>query len=169
MFFKERRKGMKIALACDHGGYELKEGIKDSLSQRGIDHEDFGCGPEDQVDYVDYAEKAVNKLLDGDCDRAILFCGTGLGMAMVANKHRTVRATCCWDEYSAEMSRKHNDSNCLTLGGRVIPLDEAMSIVKIWLSTEFEGGRHQRRIDKIIDIEKRYFKIKRRGVKYAFI
>lgn len=149
---------MKIALASDHGGYELKIGIKTYLYQRGIDHEDIGCGPDERVDYVDYAEKAVGKLLERDCDRAILVCGTGLGMSMVANKHRAVRATCCWDENSAELSRAHNDSNCLTLGGRVLPLDEALSIVKTWLDTEFEGGRHQGRIDKIFRIEEKYFK-----------
>jgi len=94
----------------------------------------------------------------GEYDRAILVCGTGLGMAIVANKHKGVRATPCLDEYSAEMSRRHNDSNCLTLGGRIVPLDEALSVVRIWLETEFEGGRHQRRIDKIFDIEERNFK-----------
>ena len=149
---------MRIALASDHGGYELKMGIKTYLSQRGVDHEDFGCGPDERVDYADYAERAIERLLGGDCDRAILICGTGLGMAIVANKHRGVRASCCWDEYTAEMSRAHNDSNCLTLGGRVLPLDEASSIVKIWLETEFEGGRHQKRIDKILMIERKYFK-----------
>jgi ribose 5-phosphate isomerase B len=158
MFCKERRKGMKIALGSDHGGYELKIGIKNYLYQRGIDHEDIGCGPGERVDYVDYSDYAVGKLLEGDCDRAILVCGTGLGMSMVANKHRTVRATCCWDENSAELSRAHNDSNCLTLGGRVLPLDEALSIVKTWLDTEFEGGRHKGRIDKIFRIEEKYFK-----------
>lgn len=149
---------MKVALASDHGGYELKKGIMAYLSQRGIEHEDFGCGSDERVDYVDYAERAVHKLLDHDYARAILVCGTGLGMSIVANKHRAVRATCCWDEYSAEMSRRHNDSNCLTLGGRILPLDEALSIVKIWLETEFEGGRHQRRIDKIFKIEEKNFK-----------
>lgn len=149
---------MKIALASDHAGYELKKGIMSYLSQRGIDHKDFGCGSQEKVDYVDYAEKAVQKLLMEDYDRAILICGTGLGMSIVANKHRGVRATCCWDEYSAELSRRHNDSNCLTLGGRIIPLDEAMAIVKVWLETEFEGGRHKRRIAKIFQIEERYFK-----------
>ena len=151
---------MKIVLASDHAGYELKKGIMDYLSQRGIAHMDFGCGPEERVDYVDYAQRAALRLQGEEYDRAILICGTGLGMSIVANKHRAVRATCCWDEYSAEMSRRHNDSNCLTLGGRILPLDKALSIVKVWLETEFEGGRHQRRIDKILQLEERYFKSK---------
>jgi len=158
MTFEERRKGMKIALGSDHAGYELKKGIMAFLAERGIDYDDFGCGPGEKVDYVDYGEKAVKKLLSQDYQRAILVCGTGLGMAIVANKHKGIRATPCWDEYLAEMSRKHNDSNCLTLGGRVTPLDEAISIVRIWLETNFEQGRHRRRIDKIINIEDNNFK-----------
>lgn len=149
---------MKIATASDHGGYELKKGITAHLSENGIQHEDFGCGPGESVDYVDYAQKAIERVSSGDCDRAILVCGTGLGMAIVANKHKGIRATPCLDDYSAEVSRRHNDSNCLTLGGRIIPLDEALSVVRIWLETEYEGGRHQRRIDKILDIEERNFK-----------
>lgn len=149
---------MKIATASDHGGYELKKGIMAYLSEKGIQYEDFGCGPGEKVDYVDYAQKAIERVSSGDYDRAILVCGTGLGMAIAANKYKGIRATPCLDEYSAEMSRRHNDSNCLTLGGRIIPLDEALNVVRIWLETEYEGGRHQRRIDKILDIEARNFK-----------
>lgn len=149
---------MKIATASDHAGYELKKEIIAYLSEKGIQHEDFGCGPDEKVDYVDYAGKAAERVSSGEYDRAILVCGTGLGMAIVANKFKAIRATPCLDEYSAEMSRRHNDSNCLTLGGRIIPLDEALSVVRIWLETEYEGGRHQTRIDKIFDIEARNFK-----------
>jgi ribose 5-phosphate isomerase B len=149
---------MKIALASDHAGYELKKGIAAYLAQKGIQHQDLGCGPEEKVDYVDYAVKAARMIVSGDCERAILVCGTGLGMAIVANKYKGVRATPCSDEYTAEVSRSHNDSNCLTLGGRIIPLDEALFIVQIWLETEFEKGRHQRRIDKILAIEEKHFK-----------
>ena len=152
---------MKIATASDHAGYELKKGIIAYLSEKGINYEDFGCGPDEKVDYVDYAEKAIKRVSSGEYDRAILVCGTGLGMAIVANKHKGIRATPCFDDYTAEMSRKHNDSNCLTLGGRIVPLDEALSIVRIWLETEFEGERHQKRIDKIFDIEERNFKSSR--------
>ncbi|MGB8952650.1 MAG: ribose 5-phosphate isomerase B [Candidatus Aminicenantales bacterium] len=149
---------MKIALASDHAGFALKQGIIQFLNQQGIAHQDFGCGPEEVVDYVDFAVKAVEQVGSGAFDRALLFCGTGMGMAMVANKFRGIRATPCWDEYTAEMSRKHNDSNCLTLGGRILPLDEASAIVKIWLETDFEGGRHLGRINKIREIEKKNFK-----------
>lgn len=149
---------MKIALASDHAGYELKKSIMNYLSENGIQNEDFGCEADERVDYVDYAEKAVKKVCIGEYARAILVCGTGLGMAIVANKHKGIRATPCTDEYSAEMSRKHNDSNCLTLGGRILPQDEALGIIKVWLETEFEGGRHQGRIDKILEIEKKNFK-----------
>jgi len=149
---------MKIALSSDHAGFELKQGILSYLSKRGIEPHDFGCGPDERVDYVDYAEKAVQKVSSGEYERAILICGTGLGMAVVANKYKRVRATPCCDGYTAEISRKHNDSNCLTLGGRIIPLDEALEIVKIWLETEFEEGHHRRRIKKIFQIEEKNFK-----------
>ncbi len=152
---------MKFATASDHAGYELKTGITAYLSEKGMKYEDFGCGPDEKVDYVDYAEKATKRVSSGEYDRAILVCGTGLGMAIVANKQKGIRATPCLDDYMAEMSRKHNDSNCLTLGARIVPLDEALSIVRTWLETEFEGERHQRRIDKIFNIEERNFKSSR--------
>jgi ribose 5-phosphate isomerase B len=148
---------MKIAMASDHAGFDLKKGVLDHLVQRGIEVQDFGCGPDETVDYVDYGEKATQSVVSGECNRAILICGTGLGMAIVANKHKGIRATPCWDEYVAEVSRSHNDSNCLTLGGRIIPLDEAVVFVDIWLDTEYEGGRHQRRLDKISKIEEKNF------------
>ena len=109
------------------------------------------------MNYVDYAVKAMEELTSGECDRAILVCGSGLGMAIVANKYPGVRATPCCDEYMAEMSRSHNDANCLTLGGRILPLDEALHIVKIWLETDFEGGRHQERLDEISALEQKKF------------
>jgi len=149
---------LRIAIASDHAGYELKIGIIAYLSGKGVSHKDFGSGPGEKVDYVDYGEKAIKDVCSGDFDRAILICGTGLGMGIVANKFKGIRATPCCDEYSAEMSRSHNDSNCLTLGGRVMPLDEAISIVRIWLETKFEKGRHQTRIDKISAIEEKNFK-----------
>jgi len=149
---------VKIAIASDHAGYELKKEIISYLIEKGLKHKDFGCGPGEEVDYVDYGEKAAQRVSSGEYDRAILVCGTGVGMAIVGNKHKGIRATPCLDDYSAEMSRKHNDSNCLTLGARIVPLDEALSIVRIWLETEYEGGRHQTRIDKIFDIEARNFK-----------
>jgi len=145
---------MRLAIASDHAGYDLKKGIIDYLQSQGVEVVDFGCGPGEVVDYVDYGVKAVESVLRGECDRAILFCGTGLGMAIVANKFSTILATPCWDEFTAQVSRSHNNSNCLTLGGRVLDLDKAKKIVDIWLRTEFEGGRHERRINKILAVEK---------------
>ncbi len=149
---------MKIALASDHAGFDLKKGVADFLDEKRIEYRDFGCGPGERVDYVDYGKTAIQSVLSGECDRAILFCGTGLGMAIVANKFKGMRATPCWDEYVAEVCRSHNDSNCLTLGGRVLPLDEALRYVQIWLETEYEGARHQKRLDKIAQIEVTNFK-----------
>lgn len=149
---------MKIALASDHAGYDLKKGIMDFLSQKNIDFFDFGCGPGERVDYMDYAVKAIAGVKSGEFDRMILVCGTGIGMSIVANKHKGIRAALCCDDYMAEMSRKHNDSNCLTLGGRILPLDEAVHIVAIWLGTEFEAGRHLCRVEKISQIEERNYK-----------
>jgi ribose 5-phosphate isomerase B len=149
---------MKIALASDHAGFELKTGIADHLRGLGFAFEDFGCGPGESVDYVDYGAKGARAVVSGACDRAILVCGTGLGMAIVANKFRGLRATPCSSEYAAEMSRKHNDSNCLTLGGRTHSLEQALSIVKVWLETDFEAGRHARRVEKIRDLETENFK-----------
>jgi len=152
---------MKIALASDHAGYDMKLGILEFLSSRKIDFKDFGSFSKERSNYVDFAVAAMEAMISGEVERAILACGTGLGMAIVANKYPGVRATPCCDEYTAEMSRSHNDSNCLTLGGRFLPLDEALHVVEIWLTTEFEGGRHQERLDKIRAVERQNFKRKR--------
>jgi ribose 5-phosphate isomerase B len=149
---------MKIALASDHAGYELKKAVGDDLIARGIDHVDLGCGPGEKVDYVDFAAKAARALAAGECDRAVLVCGTGIGMAVTANKFKGIRATPAWNDFSAEMTRLHNDSNCLTLGGRVLTAEEGVRFVGIWLETPFEGGRHAARIDKIREIERQNFK-----------
>lgn len=149
---------MKVALASDHAGFELKKGIIAYLKERGIAYRDFGCGPGETVDYVDYGSVAAASVAKGTCERAILVCGTGIGMAMVANKFRGIRATPCWNPYTAEVSRSHNDSNCLALGGRTLSLEEALPIVDVWIKTPFEGGRHARRVAKIAGIEDRNFK-----------
>jgi ribose 5-phosphate isomerase B len=149
---------MRIALASDHAGYDLKTGVADFLCERGIPFEDFGCGPGESVDYVDFGARAARSVVDGACDRAILVCGTGLGMGIVANKFKGLRATPCLTEYAAEMSRKHNDSNCLTLGGRTHSLELAVRLIRVWLETDFEGGRHGRRVEKIREIEEANFK-----------
>jgi ribose 5-phosphate isomerase B len=149
---------MKVALASDHAGYMLKTGIKNYLVEKGIAHQDYGTDSEDSVDYVDFAETAMKGMLSGECDRAILVCGTGIGMSLVANKFSGVRAALCCDEYMAEMSRRHNNANCLTLGGRILPLDEALLIVETWINTPYEAGRHQVRLDKVRAIEQKNFK-----------
>lgn len=148
---------MRIALASDHAGFEMKRAIADYLAQENREYRDFGCDSTERVDYVDYAEKAIHGFESGQFDRIILVCGTGMGMSIVANKFKRVRATLCCNEYMAEMSRKHNDSNCLTIGGRVLPLEDAVLIVRVWMETDFEGGRHQKRLDKIARIEAKNF------------
>jgi ribose 5-phosphate isomerase B len=149
---------MIIALASDHAGFDLKQGIADFLREKGVACRDFGCAAGEVVDYVDYGIKAMESLAAGECDRAILFCGTGIGMAIVANKFRNIRATPCWNVFTAQVSRSHNNSNCLTLGGRVLTVEEAILIVETWLQTAFEGGRHERRLAKIDTLERNNFK-----------
>ena len=149
---------MKIAVASDHAGFPLKSAVAGHLTQRGIDFKDFGCFSEERVDYVDFAVKAVEAVRSGGFDRALLVCGTGIGMGITANKFKGIRATPCMTEYMADMSRRHNDSNCLTLGGRIIPQEEAFRIVDVWLETPFEGGRHADRLQKIAGVEDLNFK-----------
>jgi ribose 5-phosphate isomerase B len=148
---------MTIALASDHAGYDLKAGVAEYLKSRGLAFVDFGCGPGEKVDYVDYGAAAARAVVSGRCARAILVCGTGLGMALTANKFKGLRATPCWIEYAAEVSRSHNDSNCLTLGGRTHTLELALRIVRTWLETPFEGGRHAVRVDKLRALEAENF------------
>ena len=146
---------MRVAIASDHGGYLLKEELKTALTKEGFQIVDVGCESLASVDYVDYAEQAVTKLLNGECERAILICGTGIGMSIAANKFAGIRAALCHDHFSAQATREHNDSNVLCLGARVIGHGLAESIAKVWLGAEFSGGRHQRRVDKITAIEQR--------------
>ncbi|MCK4336788.1 MAG: ribose 5-phosphate isomerase B [Candidatus Aminicenantes bacterium] len=150
---------MKIAIASDHAGYVLKAGVIKHLSGKGVVYQDYGCFSEESVDYVDFAVSAMEAVLKGECDRAILVCGTGLGMGIVANKFKGIRATPCVDAYMAEMSRSHNNSNCLTLGGRILPIDEALPVVDTWLEASFESGRHGDRLQKIKDIENKHFRL----------
>ena len=144
-----------IALAADHGGYELKEAIKAHLTERGIAWEDLGTDSTASVDYPDFAAAGCKAVQEGRCALAILCCGTGVGMSICANKVRGIRACCCSDTFSAEFTRRHNDANALCLGGRVVGEGLALSIVETFLSTPFEGGRHARRIDKMMAIETR--------------
>jgi len=146
---------MKIAIGCDHAGVELKNGILPVLKSLSIICEDVGTYEEISVDYPDFGEKVSEMVSKGEVERGILICGTGIGMSIVANKFPGVRAALCHEEYSAEMSRLHNDANILILPGRIIDKEKAAGIVKVWFSTSFEGGRHQKRLDKIKAIEER--------------
>ncbi|WCN38049.1 ribose 5-phosphate isomerase B [Aneurinibacillus uraniidurans] len=144
---------MKVALAADHGGYGLKEEIKQYLDSVGISYEDFGCTCEQSVDYPDYALPVAEKVAEGQFDRGILVCGTGIGMSIAANKVKGIRCALVHDCFTAKATREHNDSNVLAMGARVIGPGLALEIVKLWLGTEFEGGRHMRRVEKIAEIE----------------
>ncbi|OEF96769.1 ribose 5-phosphate isomerase B [Desulfuribacillus alkaliarsenatis] len=149
---------MKIAIAADHGGFSLKEEIKELLHKLGHEVHDFGTSNCESVDYPDYGLPAAEGVSEKRFDRAILICGTGLGMAIVANKVPGVRAVVVHDTFSAKATRQHNDSNVLAMGARVIGPGLALDIVSVWLETEFEGGRHQGRLDKIAAIEQKYCK-----------
>lgn len=140
---------MRIALANDHGGLDLRDVVKDVLVKAGCEIKDFGTETKDSVDYPDLAMKALKALKENLCDRVILICGTGIGMSICANRIGGVRATLCHDAFTARMSREHNNSNCLVIGGRTTGPAIAQQIVEIWLETPFEGGRHQARLDKI--------------------
>ena len=143
----------QIVIGSDHAAYQLKEKIRQYLIERGMDINDAGTYSEDSVDYVDFGIKVSNMVSTGKYERGILLCGTGLGMSMVANKFPHVRAALCNDLFSAIISRRHNNSNILVMGGRVIGEELARQIVKAWLETPFEGGRHQLRIKKFDRIE----------------
>lgn len=142
-----------IALGADHGGYLLKEEIKKHLDEKGIEYKDFGTYSTDSVDYAKIAFETCKSVTSGESEKAILCCGTGIGISMAANKVKGIRAACCSDWFSAKYTRLHNDANALCLGGRVVGAGLALEMVDIFLSTGFEGGRHQRRVDQITSIE----------------
>lgn len=140
---------MKIAIASDHGGFALKQQIMEYLASLGYEYKDFGCYTADSMDYPDIAFPTAQAVASGEFERGILICGTGIGVSICANKVKGIRCALCSDVVSAELTRQHNDSNMLAMGGRIIGVEVAKAIVKTWLETEFTGGRHQRRIDKI--------------------
>ena len=143
----------KIAIASDHGGFELKETVITHLLNDGWEIDDLGPNNEDSVDYPDYGIKLAEIIANKKVERGIVICGTGVGMSIVVNRFPGIRGTLCSDIYTAKMSREHNDSNILIMGGRVIGKGLASEIVDTWLNTAFEGGRHQRRLDKINEID----------------
>ena len=144
---------MILALGSDHGGFRLKETIKQHLEAAGITCRDFGAYSTDSVDYPDFAQAVAKSVVGGECDRGILVCGTGVGISIAANKVKGIRAALCHDVFSAQMSREHNDANILALGERVIGSGLALMIVDTWLKAEFAGGRHSKRVEKIAALE----------------
>ncbi|MDK2800441.1 MAG: ribose 5-phosphate isomerase [Clostridiales bacterium] len=142
-----------IAIGSDHGGFELKEEIKKYLLQKGYEVKDFGVDSPTSVDYPDIAKTTCASIVSGECEKGILVCGTGIGISISANKIHGIRAALCGDCYSAKMAKEHNNANVLALGGRVIGPNLALEIVEAWLNAEFQGGRHQNRIEKIHMLE----------------
>ena len=149
---------MKIAIGCDHGGIVLKPAVIDTLTELGAEVEDFGTYDESSVDYPVYGLKVAEAIASGECDAGVLMCGTGIGISISANKVKGIRAAVTTNTFMAEMTKRHNNANIIALGGRVVTPDEAKEIVKAWYTAEYEGGRHQRRLDMISDIEAKYFK-----------
>ena len=149
------KKGVpRIAVGADHAGFQVKERVKEELQKEGFEVIDFGTHTTDSVDYPDYARLVAQSVSQAESNRGILVCGTGIGMAITANKFRGIRAATCNDTYTARMAAEHTDANVLCVGARVVDGEHAIAIVREWLKTKFGGGRHQRRIDKISEIDR---------------
>ena len=144
---------MKIALGCDHGGYGLKCEIVKLLEAKGYEYQDFGCYSTESCDYPEFGEAAARAVASGECEKGIVICTTGIGISIAANKVKGVRCALCSDVMSAEMTRRHNDANMLAMGAGITGVNLAKKMVEVFLSTEFEGGRHQRRVDQLNAIE----------------
>ncbi|MBQ8716406.1 MAG: ribose 5-phosphate isomerase B [Clostridia bacterium] len=143
----------KLVIGCDHAAPELKAIVRDHLIERGFDVTDVGTHTTDSCNYPDYAHALCKKIQSGECELGILICGTGIGMSMAANKHKGIRAACCSDTFSARLTRLHNDANVLCFGARVVGQGLAIDLVDTFIDAEFEGGKHQKRIDMFVDIE----------------
>lgn len=143
---------MKIGIGSDHGGFQLKEDIKRYFEEQNIEYVDYGTNSTDSVDYPDYAKKVAEGVVNKDVDRAIVICGTGIGISIAANKVKGIRCALCGDTYSARMSMEHNNANILALGARILGVDLAIEIVSTWLDAKFQGGRHEKRVKKICEI-----------------
>ena len=148
----------KIAVGCDHGGIVLKESVISTLKELGAEVIDLGCYSEESVDYPEYGLKVANAVASGEADAGVVMCGTGIGISIAANKVKGIRAAVVTNTYMAQLTKNHNNANIIALGGRVISPDEAREIVKAWYTAEYEGGRHQRRLDIISRIEDENFK-----------
>ena len=149
---------MKIALGCDHGGICLKPTVIEVLEERGIEYVDYGTYDESSVDYPDYGEKAAEAVSQGVCDKGVILCGTGIGISIAANKVKGIRAAVCHDVFTATMAAEHNNANILAMGGRIVTPELARQMLEAWLDTEFGGGRHEKRVAKIMAIEAKYSK-----------
>ena len=147
-----------IAIGSDHGGYRLKEEIKKYLEEKNIEYKDLGCFNEERVDYPNIAEEVAKEVQTKRCDKGILICRSGIGMSIVANKFKGIRCALCHDEFTAKYSRMHNDSNVLAMGADDVTVNDAICILRMWLATEFEGGRHEERINLINEIENKNMK-----------
>ena len=145
---------MQIAIACDHGGFRLKNVLIENMKAQGVEVVDFGTYSEESCDYPDYASKAAKAVANGECDRGVVVCGTGIGVSITANKVKGIRCALCHDVFSAKATRAHNDANMIAMGQRVIGEGLAVEILNAWLHTEFEGGRHIKRIEKMMALEK---------------
>ncbi len=143
-----------IVIASDHGGLELKQAVCELLTHKGVQFEDLGTNDSASVDYPDFAAKVANAIICGDAEEGILICGTGIGMSIAANKFPGIRAALVHDEFTAQMSRAHNNANILVMGGRILSKDVGIKLVEIWLDSDYEGGRHQNRLDKIAALER---------------
>lgn len=144
---------MKVAVGCDHGGFALKDAVISTLEELGAQVVDFGTYSTESVDYPVYGKKVADAVASGECDLGVVMCGTGIGISIAANKVKGIRAAVVTNEFMAEMTRRHNNANVIALGGRVITPEEAKVLVKAWYTAQFEGGRHQKRIDMITEIE----------------
>ncbi len=142
-----------IAIACDHGAYDLKELLKEHLEKKGLEYKDFGTYSKESCDYPDFAGPAAQAVASGECDRGIVLCTTGIGVSITCNKVKGIRCALLSDVMSARMTREHNDTNMMAIGAGVVGSMLALEIVDTWLGTEFQGGRHQRRIDKMMALE----------------
>ncbi len=149
---------MKIAIGCDHAGLKVKQAIISYLGENGYEAVDFGTYDESSCDYPDFAEKVANAVSNGDCPKGIIVCGTGVGVSIVANKVKGIRCAHCTDTFTAKACREHNNANVITFGDRISGLGIILDCVKLFLETEFLGGRHEKRVNKILDIENRNFK-----------
>ena len=148
-----------IAIGCDHGGLAIKNAVINYMKENGIEYKDYGCYIDESVDYPVYAYQVAKSVADGDAMLGIICCGTGIGVSMAANKVKGIRAAVCTDEFCAEMTRRHNNANIMCMGGRVIDEEKAVKLASIFLNTPFDGGRHEKRVDMITQIENGTFHI----------